>query len=294
MSSKSSDILAAAGIVRVQQDREFVKLNKLIVARITSRSAQWRSTVTHSFNTLCHTESPARDKTHALIPPVSLLQLKPNLTPFEIAHKVADVLEQLRIEFAISGALALSYHSLPRTTFDVDVNVWIDLEEIPKVLHAMHHISPVGFLDEEGAPKQPLTIHQLCEYTMKQSRETGLLRFVWYDTLVQMFLPITSDHISAAKHSRQLGLPDMVNGKLIPVVSPQTIALMKLLFFRPKDKADLENLIVGCHSLDASAVLTAIRRLMEEGVMEFVRNEDRVVFWQELCKKYNKPLKHNK
>ena len=71
----------------------------------------------------------------------------------ESAQRIATALETAGLHYAIGGALALAIAGVPRGTADVDVNVFVPDEHIPKVIGVL---SSLGIeINEAEARKHP-------------------------------------------------------------------------------------------------------------------------------------------
>lgn len=127
------------------------------------------------------------------------------------------------IEHAFGGALALAYYAEPRATIDVDVNVFVDPAEHQRVFDAL---SPLGV-------ERPADDHQL-------ERE-GQSRWRWGRNPVDLFFSNDSIHEAMRKAVRRVPFGDAE----IPILSPEHLAICKILFNRPKDWLDLEQMLVS-------------------------------------------------
>lgn len=58
----------------------------------------------------------------------------------EVARTLADALEQAQVPYAVGGALALAVWGFPRATNDVDLDVFVDLEELARVFEAFEGV----------------------------------------------------------------------------------------------------------------------------------------------------------
>jgi hypothetical protein len=249
----------------------------------------WCSNNKKNNNTVDTVDNVNNDKMISVKP---LKDLKPELTVLEIAHKIAKYYEDDNIDYAIGGALAYSHHALPRTTLDVDLNCWPNNEDIVKFLGRLNNESPLSFT--EGENVNSTSFSDFCKQMVEQARKNGLIRFIWYDTKIEIFLPI-DDYPwldDQNRMTRVLGLPHPDTGKKIYILSAEAIATFKLMFFRDKDKPDLERLVATCSTLDVDLVLSNIRTLKEKGQIPMFQNGGRERYWIDLCKENDKPIKN--
>jgi hypothetical protein len=123
---------------------------------------------------------------------------------------------------AFGGAIALAFWTLePRTTRDLDVNVFVPAADAPRVLAAL----PAGVDRPDGAAEQ--------------LARDGQKRLWWEDTPVDLFLDYAPIHRDAAEHARRVPF----EGVDIPVLGPVELAVFKAMFDRTKDWADIEALL---------------------------------------------------
>jgi len=55
----------------------------------------------------------------------------------DVARLLADALEQAAVPYAVGGAIAYGFHGPPRATNDVDMNVFVEPEELGPALDAL-------------------------------------------------------------------------------------------------------------------------------------------------------------
>ncbi|MBC7820862.1 MAG: hypothetical protein IAG10_28590 [Planctomycetaceae bacterium] len=139
-----------------------------------------------------------------------------------VAVRLASQLEQLGIDYAIGGAIAMAFWCEPRATFDVDLTLFLD---------ATQHEFYLQILRSIGCEVET----EACLITL---RTHGFCRVFWQGRQVDVFLP-TTDFYVLAKHRRHL-MP--ILGQDVVVWSAEVLAVFKLMFFREKDRLDLKRL----------------------------------------------------
>lgn len=139
------------------------------------------------------------------------------------AQQLAAMLDARRQSYALGGAIALGYWSAPRGTLDVDLTLFLP-------------------------PDQPLLCLQLlqdleCEFPMAETlqslREHGFCRVVRHGIRVDVFLPLIDFYELARQRRKQVELGD----QSIFVWDAETLCVFKLMFFRRKDLADVEQIL---------------------------------------------------
>jgi len=80
--------------------------------------------------------------------------------PPDLAVSIAMALEQRRVSYAIGGALAYAFWGIPRATMDVDINVFVELDEVGPVFAAL---SDVGIAVEPLSARAAITSRGMFE-----------------------------------------------------------------------------------------------------------------------------------
>ena len=174
----------------------------------------------------------------------------------EVVTSLIDQLEASGIPYAFGGAIALSAWSEPRATTDVDLNLWVGDDELP---------AAVELLKRSG-----VTIE--LEDALRGARERGMFAAPHGSYRVDVFVPSVPFYDEALGRRLRVTLADRETW----VLSPEALAVFKMLFFRPKDLVDLARLLeVHRPPLDAAFV----RRWL----VDMVGAEDvRITKWDEL------------
>lgn len=144
----------------------------------------------------------------------------------EIARHLADALEGAGLPYAIGGAVALGYHSTPRATIDVDVDVFVDpVRDLDRVLDVL---TKAGF-EPDGPP----------EVLARQARSDGQFRGRVSGVRVDVFVPAIPYYAELEQRSREV----ILMGRPIRILGADDLAVLKIMFFRTKDLADAEALL---------------------------------------------------
>lgn len=169
----------------------------------------------------------------------------------EAARRVGFALEHAGVNYAIGGALALGVHGALRATRDVDVNVFCEPSQWPAALAAL--ASAGVKLEEQAALRE----------AEAEGWFTGWLGAVRID----VFVPSIEFSWEAARRRVQRPFA----GTSLWFLSVESLCIFKLLFFRTKDLADLEQLVLTTQ-LDRDWVRQTISSLMGA-------DDPRVVAW---------------
>lgn len=134
-----------------------------------------------------------------------------------------DALEAARIDYALGGAIAYSSWGEPRATRDVDLNLWLPPDRIHEGFAALERAGVA--LDRERAEKE--------------ASERGMFVGRLGEYRVDVFVPSVDFYDEALRRRvrTRVALRDTW------VLSADTIAVFKMLFYRPKDLADIGRLL---------------------------------------------------
>jgi hypothetical protein len=145
------------------------------------------------------------------------------------------------IAHAFGGALALAYYAEPRTTVDVDVNVFVTAE------HAGDIAAVLGPLGVDTTPLSGPT----------PARE-GQVRCRWGRTPIDLFFSYDALHdaMRAATQTVPFG-PDT-----IPILGPEHLVVCKAVFNRPKDWLDIDQVLATVDGFDAADAIKELERVV--------------------------------
>ncbi|MCA9110231.1 MAG: hypothetical protein KDA52_09805 [Planctomycetaceae bacterium] len=137
------------------------------------------------------------------------------------AAEICRVLNEKNVDYAIGGALALAYWCEPRATIDVDITVYLPLDQPGQTIE--------------------LLIELDCDFShvkvTEQLREYGFCRATFRHTVVDFFLPTLSLYELAKERRRQV----LMEGVTVFVWEPEVLCIFKMMFMRTQDFADIEN-----------------------------------------------------
>lgn len=181
--------------------------------------------------------------------------------PLELALALASALEESGTPYAIGGALAYGIWGVPRATIDVDINVFVEGEELQAVLEAM----------------APLGVAADLEQVMAASADRGM--FVVHTGLFR--IDVFTPSIPFCAEAERTRVRHAVDHQEAWFLSAEALAVFKLLFFRAKDIVDLQRLIaVQGDRLDTVYVRRQIVEMMGD-------DDERVTRWDELVAEHS-------
>ncbi|HWC47349.1 MAG TPA: hypothetical protein VG448_00510 [Solirubrobacterales bacterium] len=169
-------------------------------------------------------------------------QSRPEKSP-SLPEKVTLIhhaLDKAKIPHAIGGALALAYYAEPRTTIDVDINVFVPTDRWPEICEAL---APLG-ID--------------VEVDVENLNRDGQVRLWWDRNPVDLFFSYDPFHDAMQRNARKVPF----NQETIPILSPEHLAVCKAMFDRPKDWLDIEQILVATNPLDVSEIEDWLERMV--------------------------------
>lgn len=174
-----------------------------------------------------------------------------SLLPSEKVLALRDALERAEIPYAFGGAIALFYYRDPRSTIDIDVNVFLPPERQADVVEVLADLYPVD-----------------AERVAADVAATGQARSAWDATYVDLFFADTEFHdVMARRVRREPFLDSEIN-----VLSAEDLLVCKLLFDRAKDWVDVEAVVATMgERLDRAYVESALELFVERKDARFAR-----------------------
>jgi hypothetical protein len=149
-------------------------------------------------------------------------------------------LDGARLPHAFGGAIALAYWTRdPRGTSDIDVNVFIPVDDFARALEALP--------DDVAVP----------DGTAERILRDGQVRLWWDQTPIDIFFDYAPVHADAARERRIVPF----SGTKIPVLGPTELAIFKAMFDRTRDWADIEAMVTR-GTLDVDAVKETLRAML--------------------------------
>lgn len=154
----------------------------------------------------------------------------------EVVTESHRVLHEAGIRHAIGGAIAMAYHGRPRSTMDVDINVFTPFATAPEVVSLF---SSIGFRSER--PLDGLLPIAGVPLIQEEGAATIDLFFA-LDATYEGFV------------DRSVTVPFGTSGAQIPILCADDLVVFKLSFGRPRDWVDLEDLLASSTPLDLDAI----------------------------------------
>jgi hypothetical protein len=173
-----------------------------------------------------------------------------------VAQQLAVSLSEAGQEYALGGAIALGYWAAPRGTLDVDVTLFVPVDQPSACVRLLQSI---GCTLSSTQAIQSLSEHGFCQ-----------VEFVGHR--VDIFLPISEFYEAARQRRKQVELGE----KQVYVWDAETLCVFKMMFFRRKDLADVEQILrAQGEKLDRNWV-------REQLVTLYGQRDLRIAAWDEL------------
>jgi hypothetical protein len=153
---------------------------------------------------------------------------------------IHDQLERAGMAHAFGGALALAYYAEPRATDDIDINIFL----APAACAAV------------GEALAPLGVHG--DLDPAQVERDGQCRLWWGRTPLDLFFAYDAIHEAMQRDARVAPF----GGDRLPILAPEHLLVCKIIFDRPKDWLDLEQVLVCVEDLDTQEIRTWLARIV--------------------------------
>jgi hypothetical protein len=156
-----------------------------------------------------------------------------------VLRDLIAVLDRLSIDYAIMGGIAVRAYGLPRATFDVDVTISIDRTRLPTFYEAI----------EEAGYTVPETY---LNGWVDQVAGMPLVKFRLYlegrGIDVDVFLA-ESEYQKNLLERRRRHVAEKTD---LWLISPEDLILLKLIAGRPRDIADVQDVLLAQGGLDSA------------------------------------------
>jgi hypothetical protein len=147
-------------------------------------------------------------------------------------------LDEAEIAHAFGGAFALAYYGEPRATDDIDINVFVAPVALPSVQTVL---ASLGISDDVD----PAIVER-----------DGQCRVWWGRTPLDLFFAYDELHDAMRHESRMQPFGD----HRLPILAPEHLLVCKVIFARPKDWLDIEQVLVCVQEIDIVEIRAWLRR----------------------------------
>lgn len=180
-----------------------------------------------------------------------------------VAAQLAKELQSRQQEYALGGAIALGFWGIPRGTVDVDLTLFLTPERPSEC---------VWLLQEIGCQ---VSVAAACE----SLREHGFCRVSFNKLDVDVFVPLVPFYEIARTRRKQVQL----HGQPLLVWDAESLVVFKMMFFRRKDLADVEQVLV------TQGIQFDHSWVREQLVGMYGARDPRLTAWDELVHEVREP-----
>jgi len=152
----------------------------------------------------------------------------------QAAAALSRALTVAGIRHAVSGAVAMAAHGHVRATQDLDVLVVADAVRLPQVFEIVRGL---GFIGDDRA-------------LLEAIRDRYVAALCRGPLAIEILVPVLPYHRTVCDRAVRRSLL----GEDVPFVTPEDLIVLKMLWRRAKDVADIHALIATAPSLDAEYV----------------------------------------
>jgi hypothetical protein len=136
---------------------------------------------------------------------------------------ISQAFESTGIPHSFGGAIALAYYAVARPTRDIDINVYLGVDESERALASLHALG----VPEPSADQRA------------QVARDGQTRLFWDEVPLDLFFANLDFHRHCRERRRRLPL----QGHRIDVLSAEDLIVCKLAFGRDKDARDIAGML---------------------------------------------------
>jgi len=151
--------------------------------------------------------------------------------------EIFDRLNREKIKYIVVGGMAVNFYGIPRMTYDVDLLLYLEDDNLKKFLKLMKRWSfkpkvPVDIMDLADSDKRKSWIKD------KHMKAFNLVNPKWGISEIDIIIDTPVDYQKALKGVNKI----RVHNVLIPVISRKDLIKMKKVSDRQQDKSDIRHL----------------------------------------------------
>jgi hypothetical protein len=179
----------------------------------------------------------------------------------ETLFSLIELLDSLSIPYAVMGGVAVRAYGVPRPTYDIDLTLVVSREDLPGLFE---HLKDSNYSIPEAYESGWVD-------DLKGLKLLKLVRYMNDKTLdVDLFLSETEYQAEVMKRRCRAE----AEGRVIWLVSPEDLVLLKLLAGRPRDIGDVTDVLFMQGQMDVEymrrwAVELGIEIDLERALSEF-------------------------
>lgn len=151
--------------------------------------------------------------------------------------EIFDRLNKEKIRYIVVGGMAVNFHGIPRMTYDIDLLLYLEDENLKKFLKVMKGWNfkpkiPVDIMDFADGKKRASWIKD------KHMKAFNLVNPEWGVSEIDIIIDSPMDYQKALKNVKKIHIHNV----LIPTISSKDLIKMKKVSNRQQDKSDIRYL----------------------------------------------------
>lgn len=157
----------------------------------------------------------------------------------KVFYKMISVLENLKIQYMISGSVASMLYGEPRLTNDIDVVLALKIKDVPKLINS--------FPQEEFYIPPETTI-------LEEIKRKGQFNIIHVPSAIKMDCIILKDtefELEQFKHRRKMPFLQDIDAF---TASPESVILNKILFYKQGQSEKHINDIIGMLNISGKII----------------------------------------
>jgi len=163
-----------------------------------------------------------------------------------LATRLSAALTEAKVPHAVSGAIAMAAHGFVRATMDIDVLVIVPSLRLPEVFAI---VRTFGFAGEDRALIDAVRVRAVAELRSGSAS-------------VEIIVPVLPYHHEVLRRSVIVD----TKGTRVPFVTPEDLVVLKMLWLREKDRADVRALVAARRGrLDEAYIRATLESLLPPG-----------------------------
>jgi len=187
------------------------------------------------------------------------------MSAFPLQDFVEDLIaffDEHSVDYMLMGGIAVRFWAIPRPTFDVDFTLAVEPKRVPGLC---------GRFEEQGF-SVPEAHQKGFVDSLKGMNKFGVVRYTaGREVRVDMFL-VTTPYQEQAFRRR---VKEKINGKEAWLIAPEDLILHKLVAGRPRDLADVTDLLSLNPNVDQAylrewARVLGVAETLEEHLKEYL------------------------
>ncbi len=169
-----------------------------------------------------------------------------NLAPKIIS--LHEMLDSAGVPHQFGGAIALIWYRNPRATTDIDINLTLPPEAAEPILEMLTRLGVMVTPEDRAAIARD-----------------GQARLDWDGSYLDVFFATIDLHFDMAECSRLVHFGPVH----IPILSPEHLIVCKVVYDRPKDWLDIEEMVRWGTAIDADETLGWVANILGDGSEQY-------------------------